>query len=259
MKALQLFCCCLLVLVACTAQAATDSFLAGNQAYQQGQYDKALELYRQAAAEKGYSSSLLYNMGNCFAHLKQTGPAVLAYERALLLEPGDRDARANLSRVRAMAHLPDPAARWWQRGINLLGPDQWLLGGTILLAGLSLFLLANTLRWHRLSLPGLVSLILLLLLLAGGMGLAAYQGYRHWQESVVLKEADLLISPFATAESRGQLSAGQLVRVIKKYQEYVLVRDHGRNKGWLRATDLARIDALASDFNEFYSSGNELR
>jgi tetratricopeptide (TPR) repeat protein len=240
MKALQLIFCCLVILIAGYAQADQDFFAAGNQAYLQGQYDRALALYGQAAVEKGYSPALLYNMGNCFARLDKTGPAVLAYERTLLLDPGDRDARANLALVRSRAHLPDPGRHWWQQGVTLLGPDQWLMGSVFLFAVSILLLLVITRKSTRL----VAFFLFVALLLAGGMVLAAYQGYGHWQENVVLKEANLLISPFAAAKSQGRLGAGQLVRVIKNHQEFSLVQGEHGNKGWLRTTDIARIDDL---------------
>ena len=255
MKGLRLILCCLLILAAGYAQAEQDFFSGGNQAYLQGQYDKALDFYGQAAAEKGYSPALLYNMGNCFARLNKTGPAVLAYERTLLLDPGDRDARANLTLIRFRAHLPDPVRHWWQQGVTLLGPDQWAMGSVFLFAVSILLLLIIAQRSTR-----LVAFFLFgALLLAGGMGLAAYQGYRHWQESVVLKEVNLLISPFAMAESQGRLGAGHLVRVIKNHQEFSLVQGEHGSKGWLRTTDIARIDDLQTGLVREEKKGNDRR
>jgi tetratricopeptide (TPR) repeat protein len=243
MRGLRLIFCCLLVLIASAAWAEKDFFLTGNQACQKGQYEKALTLYDQAAAQKGYSAALLYNMGNCFAHLQKTGPAVLAYERALLLDPGDRDARTNLALVRSRVHLPDPGQNGWRHIPSLLGPDQWLMGGTTLLAATILLLFAGA-RRPSTSLFSLLSAAGLALLLAVGMTLAAYRGYRHWQASVLLTDADLRISPFQEARSRHRLAAGQIVKVMKEYKEYVLVQDREGSKGWLRADSLARINDL---------------
>jgi tetratricopeptide (TPR) repeat protein len=243
MRGLCLIFCCLLVLIAGAAWAEKDLFHAGNQAFQKGRYEKALALYGRAAAQKGYSAALLYNMGNCFVHLQKPGPAVLAYERALLLDPGDRDARTNLALVRSRYHLPDPNHNGWLHILNLLGPDQWLMGGTTLLAATILLLLAAARRPSR-SLFSLLSAAGLVLLLAAGMTLAAYRGYRHGQASIVLTDADLRISPFQEARSRDRLAAGQIVKVMKEHKEYVLVQDREGSKGWLRADSLARINDL---------------
>src|ERR1700728_4150554 len=52
-----------------------------------------------------YSAAALYNLANSYARDGKPGLAVLSYERAALLEPGDPDINANLAYVRAMAHV----------------------------------------------------------------------------------------------------------------------------------------------------------
>jgi len=65
--------------------------------YQAGAYDQALETY-QRILEMGYESGpVYYNMGNCLYKLQNIGQAILYYERARRLMPGDDDLRANLA------------------------------------------------------------------------------------------------------------------------------------------------------------------
>src|ERR1700722_1594208 len=54
----------------------------------------------------GYSAAGLYNLANSYARAGKPGMAILNYERASLLAPGDPDIQANLRFVRASAHLP---------------------------------------------------------------------------------------------------------------------------------------------------------
>ena len=70
-----------------------------NAAYQRDDFNSALSLYEQAAKEDGTSSLLYYNMGNTHYRLGNMGKAVLCYERALLLDPSNDDARTNLEFV----------------------------------------------------------------------------------------------------------------------------------------------------------------
>ncbi|MDR0681993.1 MAG: tetratricopeptide repeat protein [Dysgonamonadaceae bacterium] len=67
-----------------------------NEAYSAGDFQKAAELYQSAINEKGESSAVYYNLGNTYYRLNQIASALLNYERALLLDPGNKDIRFNL-------------------------------------------------------------------------------------------------------------------------------------------------------------------
>lgn len=72
-------------------------FEEGNALYRQGQYGQALGRYESILASGVHSSSLYFNMGNCCYKLQDIGHAVLYYEKALRLSPGDEDVLANLA------------------------------------------------------------------------------------------------------------------------------------------------------------------
>ncbi|MBD3367734.1 MAG: tetratricopeptide repeat protein [Candidatus Eisenbacteria bacterium] len=79
---------------------ATTLFREANAAYADGRYREAAETYR-AIVEGGVrNADVQYNLGNALWKSGEVGPAVLAYERALRLDPGHRDALANLEFVR---------------------------------------------------------------------------------------------------------------------------------------------------------------
>lgn len=78
-----------------------DTFLQGNQSYEQGDMNKALELY-QSLLNQGYESSqLYYNLGNVHYRRGERGKAILWYERAGRLAPRDSDIQFNLSLARS--------------------------------------------------------------------------------------------------------------------------------------------------------------
>ena len=67
-----------------------------DSAYTAEQYADALALYLQAAETEGTSSDLYYNIGNTLYRQNKIGKAIIAYERALRLDPTNADARTNL-------------------------------------------------------------------------------------------------------------------------------------------------------------------
>jgi hypothetical protein len=85
-----------------TAASSSQSFSAGNAAYEAGDYHAAIERYMEVADAGVVHRDLYYNLGNAFFKSGDMGHAVLWYERALALDPRNDDIRANLAVVRAM-------------------------------------------------------------------------------------------------------------------------------------------------------------
>lgn len=70
-----------------------------DSAYMNDDFAKAADLYLEAESQEGSSSDLYYNIGNCYYRQNKLGKAILYYERALRLDPSNKDARANLAFV----------------------------------------------------------------------------------------------------------------------------------------------------------------
>lgn len=70
------------------------------QAYRDQLYKQSIALYESlvtsALEEQRESAQLYYNLGNAYFRDNQLGKAILNYERAHLLDPGDGDIRHNL-------------------------------------------------------------------------------------------------------------------------------------------------------------------
>ncbi len=234
----------LLLLGGIGAQAADNLFEQANQAYSRGEYRQAINLYQETAAEQGVSGSLLYNLANSYAAAGQVGRAVLNYERALRLAPGNSDIQANLEQVRKDAGLYRDDTPLYERLADLLEADQWLMlsGAAFLL--LSILTLAVNLNKKipagpaRLMITGTLLLILITLP-------PALLRYQAWNDGVVTGgDVKLLISPFPEAASSGTIKEGRLVRPKKTHGSYVLVQDATGRKGWISEDSFERIAEL---------------
>ena len=78
---------------AITKQNADDEYAKGN-------YQQAIKDY-QDILKTGVSSEIYYNLGNAYYRTDNITQALLAYERALQLSPGDNDIRFNLQYARS--------------------------------------------------------------------------------------------------------------------------------------------------------------
>jgi len=75
----------------------------GNSSYENGDYEKAASFYEELIKADKINSEVFYNLGNSYFKLKKIGKAVLNYERALRLNPRDKDTQFNLKLARTMA------------------------------------------------------------------------------------------------------------------------------------------------------------
>lgn len=100
-------------------------------AYSESRFDDAAVLYEQVLANYGISAKVYYNLGNAYYKSGSVAPAILNYERALLLNPGDPDVRFNLEMARSrVVDKIEPLGefllvRWYNSLGNLLDSNSW--------------------------------------------------------------------------------------------------------------------------------------
>lgn len=91
-RVLLLFALTLATIMPC---AAVDFALA-DSAYNRGSFEEAAALYQEAVVREGVSAGLLYNLGNAYYRLGKDGDAMVCYERAIKLDPGNSTIKQNL-------------------------------------------------------------------------------------------------------------------------------------------------------------------
>ena len=128
----------LLLLVPMTSQAATKA--EGDSAYVNSNYQEAIKIY-ESLLKQGESAELYYNLGNAYYRTENITRAVLNYERALLLSPGDGDIRFNLQIARSKTIdkiVPESEmffVTWYRSLVNMMSVDGW---GRLALVSLAL-------------------------------------------------------------------------------------------------------------------------
>ena len=239
------------LMTALFAGPADDLFKDGNQLYQAGQYQAALEKYSQIANLGQESSALYFNMGNCYYKLQDVGRAILFYERALRLSPGDEDVQTNLS----IAQLATPDKIERQPDFVLTRVVQaycHLLPETIqvgLVLGLYVAVMAGLILWvltrgRRIgSWAGRASLVLAVLLLLAGSSLAG----RGWEERnrrdavILASKVDVMSAPGAQAVEVFSLHAGAKVTLDRSSGDWVEIILPDRKSGWVKREALEAI------------------
>lgn len=67
-----------------------------NEYYKNNRYQLAIDEYNKLIEDDYTGVSLFYNLGNSYYRLGQVGYAILYYEKALEISPGDEDVLHNL-------------------------------------------------------------------------------------------------------------------------------------------------------------------
>ena len=130
----------------------------GDSAYVKNDYASAIQIY-EALLKEGEAAEVYYNLGNSYYKAGDIAKAILNYERALLIQPGNADIRANLEIARAKTIdkvIPVPEVffvSWTKSLINCLSVDAWAKVGVVcfflLLASLYFFFFSKQIVWKK--------------------------------------------------------------------------------------------------------------
>lgn len=145
----------------------------GDSAYVRNDFASAIQIYENLL-KKGEAAEVYYNLGNSYYKAGDIAKAILNYERALLLQPGNADIRANLEIARSKTIdkvVPVPEiffVSWIKSLINSMSIDTWAKLGVIffilLLVSLYLFFFSKQIVWKKTGfIAGLVLLVFVIL------------------------------------------------------------------------------------------------
>jgi len=217
------------------AQAAVDD---GNQLYEAGKFEEAIEAYRSQIESSGPNPALLYNLGNSYFQIQDFGRAIHAYEQALALDAASPDIQTNLRLAQEKAAVfdseePGPLRDW----SNFLSLNQWGWISLFALATAGLLMLTAVFasRFRRALWLKIGTVAALFALVVSGV--AVYLQSEETSRGIILeKDTPVLLSPFPTAEQVSTLSAGRSVNLRESHSDYVHI-----GQGWVSKSSVAPI------------------
>lgn len=222
-----------------------------NTAYINADYHRAIEAYLQLA-EKGYASEkLFYNLANAYFKAGRYGKAILYYNRALRLAPGDADIRYNLDVANTftkdkIAVVPEFFFKSWMRSLRTsLGCTAWSLLSLALLALLFccvlLYLLAGRLAWRKTGFYGTL-LSTALFVVATSFALTERREMLDSSEAVVMSASVAVkSSPDKSSTDLFVLHEGTKVRTVNSLGDWREIVIADGKKGWVEARTIETI------------------
>lgn len=221
---------------------------AGVAAYSLGQWDEALSAWGRIESLRVESVELYYNMGNACFKRGDVAHAILWYERALKIGPGDADSRNNLAFANGFVQdhidvVPEFFLKQWVRGISYMcGSDAWAVAGLVLfaltLALLLLFLSSSRRGWRQAGFFGGIA-ALLLTASALGCSFARRADYFRADEAIVVKAVTSARSTpgGGTSTDLFVLHEGTKVRILDTVGDWLRIEIADGRQGWLPSAD----------------------
>lgn len=170
--------------------------------YSKGNYQRAIEDY-EALLKKEPCSDIYYNLGNAYYRTDNITRAVLNYERALLLSPGDKDIYFNLQMARSKTIdkiTPKPEmffVVWYRALVNAVSSDTWAVLAvvcmTMALLLVLLFLFSGSILYRKAGFFGAAALLVLFVL--------ANVFACHQNQALVNRNGAIVMSPSAVIKS----------------------------------------------------------
>ena len=223
----------------------------GNQAYIDGDYDKALSLYTAIENRGMYSAKLYYNIANTYFKKGVLGYAILYYNRALAVSPSMEDARYNLEIAEAqtkdkIAVVPEFFLNRWVKSLKSSAScTTWsiisLVFFALALASLLLFLLGGALRFRKVGFY-ITLLSLLLFVITTAFAVSSRNDIIKREHAVVLSSAiSVKSSPDKAATDLFVLHEGTKVKILSEVDGWYEVVIADGKKGWTESNHIEKI------------------
>lgn len=211
--------------------------------YTKGNYQQAIKDYEELL-KQGVSAELYYNLGNAYYRADNITRAIINYERAFMLSPGDEDIRFNLQLAQSKTiDKIAPASEmffvtWYQSLVNLTSVDRWayvaIVSIILVLLLVLIYLFADNLRLRKVGFFGAIAFLVLFIL----ANIFAYQQKRQLENRngaiVIAPSASVKKTPADNSETTFVLHEGTKVKITdKSISKWVEIEIADGRNGWV--------------------------
>lgn len=223
-------------------------FEEGNSAYNEGDYETAINNYEKIIENGETSADLYYNLANSYYKINNLAPSIYYYEKALQLDPNDRDIKNNLAIAQNLV-VDDVSAQEssgligiWQNSISILGFNGWAWAAVIfsfLFAGLFVvYYFSNKTMLKRI----LFSFSVVCIFLAFFSLIFAFQQKEQVSNNdyaiIFSPEAPVRDEPTLRSSESFYLHEGTKIKVIERYQDWIKFELPNGLQGWMDKSEV---------------------
>lgn len=233
------------------ANQADDLLKRGNEFYQQKRFDNAIETYQDLISLGYVGTSLFYNLGNAYYREGKTGLAILFYEKALRISPGDNDIQHNLAIANAktvdkIETLPPFFLfQWWENLLAAFSLNGWIYLAYIfyllLLCAIGLYFFTKKSKIQRYAFFGGLASVVLLIAASTLLIINLNRELNVKNAIIIVPAATVKLSPDNTSNDAFVIHEGLKVREEDQVENWIRIRLQDGKEGWLQKKSLAEI------------------
>lgn len=228
-----------------------DLFAKGNALYAKASYKEATGVYRQLLDSGFVSADLYFNLGNAYYKLREMPLAILNYEKAYKLSPGDEDIYnniqlANLGIKDKIEAVPEFfLAKWWRSVLLFVSAEVLsilsVIGILLAAALLIIYLLSVDIKIKKPAFyAGIVVLVLSLLTVSLGALQTSY--LKNSNNAIVFTgTVNVKSGPKESFKTLFVIHEGTKVGVQQTTDGWIKVLLPNGSIGWIEFTDVKGI------------------
>ena len=230
----------------------TDYFSQGNDLYNKGKYAEAIEAYQEVLNRNEHSAELYFNMGNAHYKLNNIGPSIFYFEKALQLEPNDKEIMNNLSfaqnmTIDAIGRVPEVGfSRLFNNLIKRFSYNAWaIIGVSAVFMFVCLFLIYRfAYVSSRKRLAFVLSLLsLVIAFMAVFMAFQRQRLDRNDQPAIVyVQESRVKTEPNRRSEEAFRLHEGTKVQIIDTLDNWCKIKLSDGSIGWIDSEEIRALN-----------------
>ncbi|WP_282031182.1 tetratricopeptide repeat protein [Winogradskyella eximia] len=223
-------------------------FSEANTLYNNGKYAEAIDKYESILDSDQHSAELYFNLGNANYKLNNIAPSIYYYEKALLLEPNDKDIQNNLAfaqnmTIDAIEIVPKVGfSRIINNIVNTFNTDTWAriaIGGVLLFVVIFLaYHFSYTSSKKRIA---FVTSIISLFIGCFSVVMAFQKDSLDRKDNpgiVFSQETRVKTDPNSASEEVFRLHEGTKVQVIETYEDWKKIKLSDNSTGWIPSEDI---------------------
>ena len=229
------------------AETSARLFQDANTSYRTGDHAKAAELYELLTEQEPRVAVFYYDLGNAYVRLGKLSQAILAYEKALRLDPRNGDIRENLRYTRGLLeYRVEDTRNWYLRATEFVlkfATEREVYA--VVLAFLFVFLgggILFFLRGRGAFWSPWQQFILVLLLIAVLVAVGKQVQSNVIRDAIVMqKECEARYGPSEHDQVAFKMGEGIKVFVVDRREDWSRVLLTNGESGWVKDSDIAEV------------------
>lgn len=223
----------------------------GDSAYIKNDFASAIQIY-ESLLQQGEVPEIYYNLGNCYYKTDDIARAILNYERALLLSPGNTDIRANLEIARSktidkVTPVPEIFFITWIKSlVNSQSSDAWARTGIVsfllLLVSLAIFFFTQHIKWKKIGFSA--AILFLIVTVLSNLFASQQKSYLTNRNDAIILSPSVTVrsTPSESGTSLFVLHEGRKVEIKdNSMREWKEIRLEDGKVGWVPSSSIEVI------------------